>query len=75
MKLDKKTADGIAETCADRIIECFGEKRISSLPYDVLSAEISGLIEDIEDRIDRIIASKIEGSLLTNTVENLWEND
>lgn len=73
MKLDQRAADGIAETCANKIIEEFGEKRLVSLPYDVLNAEISGMVEDIEDKIDKILAQKIEESSVTHNIEDLWE--
>jgi hypothetical protein len=73
MKLDNTVANGIAEVCVNKIIAEFGEKKLALLPYDVLSAEMSGMIEDIEDRVDKIIASKIEENAITHTIEDLWE--
>jgi hypothetical protein len=73
MKLNERDAKNIAEICANKIIAEFGEKKLALLPYDVLGAEISGMIEDIEDRVDKIIASKIEESSVTHTIDDLWE--
>lgn len=73
MKLEKRATEEIAEKCAKTIIENYGEKKLISLPYDVLSAEISEMVDNIEDRIDKIIASKIEESSVTHTIEDLWE--
>lgn len=73
IQLDKNTVNTIAEKCADIIIAEHGEKELVTLPYDVLSAEISSIVEDIEDTIDRIITLKLEESQVVHTIENLWE--
>lgn len=74
MKLDKRATEEIAEKCAKTIIENYGEKKLVSLPYDVLSAEISEMVDGIEDKIDKIITSRIEESTTTHTIEELWED-
>ena len=75
MKLKARESQQIASRCAEELISTFGEANLSKLPYDALLSEMSEMVEDIEDRIDKIITSKIESKeVIVEDPDRLWED-
>ena len=75
MKLEKRAATEIAEKCATNLIASFGENKLSQIPYDVILSEMSEMVEDIEDKIDTIVNSRMEKTMTTiNNIEDLWDD-
>jgi hypothetical protein len=73
MKLEKRIITDIVDKCATRIIANIGETQIAHVPYDVISAEISEIVEEIEDGIDKSIQATIDSVAETHTIEDLWD--
>lgn len=76
MKLKTRTAQDIANKCAEEMIATYSEQALAKMPYDVLAAEMAEMTEDIEDKLDRIISSKIdEHNVPVTDIEDLWEQE
>jgi len=76
MKLEKKIATEIAEKCAVKLISSLGEEKIAQVPYDVVLSELAEMVEDIEDKIDTIVNSKMEETMTqAHEIEDLWGDD
>ena len=72
MRLDKKASKGIAEAIANKLVKHLGEDKLSQLPYDVISSEMSEIIGDIEDQIDHFIQTKIEEKSELQSINDLF---
>ena len=76
MKLKARTAQEIANKCAEEMIATYSEQGLAKMPYDVLAAEMAEMTEDIEDKLDRIISSKIdEQNAPVNDIEDIWDEE
>jgi len=74
MKLEKKTANGIAEKCAIELISSLGADNISQIPYDVVLSEMAEMMEDIEDKMDIIVNRQMEKTMTAiKNIDDLWE--
>ncbi len=73
MKLENKTANDFANVCANKIITELGIDKLVTLPYEAITSEIVDIVEDIEDRIDKIIVNKIADNIPVSNIDNLWE--